>query len=346
MKNLALLRPACLALGIAAAACSRSPDKVTFDLKRSPKGTPVATFHGGVITVEELNRALAQMPPMVRVRYQTPAQKKDLVDRLVRLDLLAREAVLRGHAGDPEVVESVKNTLAQRMVRDELEGKGTTVTDEELQAYYDSHPAEFSRPETYRVSMLFLSAPDGDAAKQKTQSARAAQLLAQAHRMKPDDFAAFGLLAKTNSDDPSKGLEGDLRALTVADLTNRYGPEVAQAVQGLKEPGDLSAVVHGRNGFYILKLRVHQAAAETPFADVKGQIRSRLSNERRNQAYEKFLADLKNGANVQIDEAALAKVVVDSAPRGNEPAPMPRAMIPAPAPTGAAGGAAAPPARQ
>jgi hypothetical protein len=352
MNDLLLPRQVCLALAFTLAACSRSSDKVTIDLRRGSQGTPVATYAGGMLSVEEVNRALAQMPPMVRMRYQTPAQKKELVERLVRLDLLAREAAARGHANDPEVVEAFKNILAQRTVKDELDSKGTAPTDAELQAYYDAHPTDYARPETYRVSTLFLAAPENDASRRKTQGMRAQQLLAQARRMKPDDFAAFGQLVKANSEDPSKMMEGDLRALTLADLTNRYGPEVARAVQDLQNPGDLSGVVQARNGFHILKLRAHVPASQAPFAEVKAQITTRVQNEKRNQAYEKFLADLKTRASVQIDEAALAKVVVEATPRSGESGPMPRAMMPAPgsapfpAPSPAPAPAPAPPARQ
>ncbi|HMK73307.1 MAG TPA: peptidyl-prolyl cis-trans isomerase, partial [Myxococcaceae bacterium] len=331
MIDLLLRRQGSLALVLALAACSRSSDKVTIDLRRGSQGTPVATYAGGFLSVEEVNRALAQMPPMVRMRYQTPAQKKELVERLVRLDLLAREAAARGHANDPEVVEAFKNILAQRTVKDELDSKSAAPTDAEVQAYYDAHPADYARPETYRVSTLFLAAPENDAARRKTQGMRAQQLLAQARRLKPDDFAGFGQLVKANSEDPSKMMEGDLRALTIADLTNRYGPEVARAVQDLQNPGDLSGVVQTKTGFHILKLRAHTPASQAPLAEVKAQITTRLQNEKRNQAYEKFLADLKTRANVQIDEAALAKVVVEGPPRGGEPGPMPpRAMMPAP----------------
>jgi parvulin-like peptidyl-prolyl isomerase len=327
MNHRSLLRIACLASVLAAAACSRSSEKVTIDLKRPSQGTPVATYAGGVITVEEVNKMLAQMPPMVRLRYQAPAQKKEFIERLARLDLLAREAAKRGHATDPDVVESLKNVLAQKLVKDELDAKPPNLTDEELQAWYDAHTADFTRPETIRVSTIFLAVPERDAARAKTQQAKADKLLAQAQKLKADDFAAFGQLAKANSDDPSKALEGDLRALTLSDLTSRYGPEVAQAAQALKNPGDLSGVVHARNGLHILKLRAHTPPAQAPFTEVKGQIKTRLLNERRNQAYEKFLADLKARANFQVDEEALKKVLVDATPKPGE-APGPRAMMP------------------
>jgi peptidyl-prolyl cis-trans isomerase C len=322
------MRTTCLLAALAAAACSRSNDKVTIDLRRPTQGTPVATYAGGVLTAEDVNKALGQLPPMVRLRYQSPTQKKEFVERLVTLDLLAREAVREGHAKDPEVVETLKNVLAQKLVKDEKENKAPPVTDEEVQAYYDAHTADFLRPETWRVSTIFLAIPENDAAKQKAQLAKAEKLLGQAQKLKADDFAAFGQLAKANSEDPSKVLEGDLRALTAADLSSRYGPDVAQAAQALKEPGDLSGLVRAKTGVHILKLRVHTPQSQQPLADVKAQLHTRLQNEHRNQAYDKFIADLKAKAGLKVDEPALAKVVVDINPR--EGAQGPRTMTPAP----------------
>jgi peptidyl-prolyl cis-trans isomerase C len=329
MKALPLV---CLSAALALAACSRSSDKVTVDLRRSPNGTPLASYAGGVITVEDVNKAMAQLPPMVRMRYQSPAQKKEFVERLITLDLLARESVREGHANDPEVVESLKNVLAQKLVKDERENKAPPVTDEEVQAWYDAHTADFTRPETWRVSTIFLVVPENDPAKQKAQMAKAEKLLGQAQKLKPDDFAGFGQLARANSEDPSKAFEGDLRALTAVELSSRYGPEVAQAAAALKDPGDTSGLVKTKTGVHILKLRAHTLTTVGSLNDVKAQIRTRLVNDHRNQSYEKFITDLRAKAGVNVDEAALAKVVVEANGQSSGP-PIPRTMVPMPAPT-------------
>jgi len=323
MKALPLL---CLAAALAA--CSRSSDKVTIDLRRSSAGTPLASYAGGVITVEDVNKAMGQLPPMVRMRYQSPAQKKEFVERLITLDLLARESVREGHANDPEVVESLKNVLAQKVVKDERENKAPAVTDEEVQAFYDGHAADYTRPETWRVSTIYLLVPENDPVKQKAQLAKADKLLAQAQKLKPDDFAGFGQLAKANSEDPSKAFDGGLRALTALELSSRYGPEVAAAAAALKNPGDTSGLVRTKAGVHILKLRAHTLTTVASLNDVKAQIHTRLVNDHRNQAYEKFIADLKAKAGVQVDEAALAKVVVDAT--GPAGPPIPRTLIPTP----------------
>jgi len=168
-------------------------------------------------------------------------------------------------------------------------------------------------------------------------------LQAKALRERPDFQAALlGVtaaqrqiqLAKANSEDPSKVLDGDLRALTAVELTSRYGQEVSQAAQALKNPGDLSGLVRAKAGVHILKLRLHTPQLLQALAEVKGQIRTRLQNEHRNQAYEKFIADLKAKAGLTVDEAALAKVVVEVTPRP-EGAPGLRTMLPSPTPVAA-----------
>jgi parvulin-like peptidyl-prolyl isomerase len=326
------LRLVGLSAALALAACSRSSDKVTVDLRRSANGTPVASYAGGVITVEDVNKSMGQLPPMVRMRYQSPAQKKEFVERLITLDLLARQAVREGHANDPDVVDSLKNVLAQKVVKDERENKVPEVTDEEVQAWYDAHTNDFTRPETWRVSTIYLLVPANDPAKQKAQMAKAEKLLGQAQKLQAADFVGFGALAKANSEDPSKALDGDLRALTALELASRYGPEVAQAAAALKEPGDTSGLVRTKSGVHILKLRAHALPTVASLNDVKPQIHTRLLNDHRNQAYEKFIADLKAKAGVKVDEAALAKVVVD-ANGPPAPPPIPRTLVPAPPPT-------------
>ena len=327
MKALSLLS---LAAALTLAACSRSSDKVTINLRRSSDGTPLASYAGGVLTVEDVNKAMGQLPPMVRMRYQSPAQKKEFVERLVTFDLLAREAVRQGHAKDPEVVEALKQNLAQRLAKDERENKAPPVTDEEVQAWYDAHTAEFTRPETWRVSTIYLAVPENDAAKQRAQLAKAEKLLAQVQKLKADDFAGFGALAKANSEDPSKAVEGDLRALSTLELATRYGPEVAKAVAALPNPNDVSGLVRTKNGVHILKLRTHTPATQAALNDVKAQIRTRLQNEHRNQAWEKFMADLKVQAGLKVYDDALAKVQVDANAGGG---PMPRPALPGPPPT-------------
>jgi peptidyl-prolyl cis-trans isomerase C len=296
-----------------------SSERITLDLAQKPKGgTPLATFKGGSITVEEVNHQLAALPPMVRMRLQSPAARKDYIEGLVRVELLAREGISQGLQNDPDVVETVKKVLAQKTLQQALEKNAPQPTDEEVKAWYDNHQADFQRPEMIHLQQLFLTADTKDPAKRKARAAEAEKLRAKAKALKPEDEAGFSALVKASSDDAlTKQMGGDLRPMPVGDVEARYGAEVAQAGKALQNPGDLSPVVATDKGFHILRLKSRIPARTQALDEVKMQIRNRLYSERRTAASEDLMKRLKSESGFTLDEAALAQLAVTpTAPPG------------------------------
>jgi len=314
--------------------CRKSSDRVTLDLGAQSKGTPVATFKGGAITVEDVNRQINTLPPMVRMRFQSANARKDYVEGLARIELLSREAIRRGLQNDPDVQENLKKILAQKALQQALEQGAPQPTDDDVKAWYDAHLSEFQRPETIDVQHLFLSADEkADPARRKTRAADAQKLLARARALKPDDEKGWVELVKANSDDPAtKNLGGDLQSVPLANLQARQGTEVADAAKALESPGALSPVVSTAKGFHILRLKARTPARTQPLEEVKAQIRNRLFGERRNAASEELMKRLKDESGYKLDEAALAQISTSSpampgtlpgpgGPAGTPPAP-------------------------
>ena len=287
-----------------------SSERITLDLAQKPAGgTPLATFKGGTITVEDVNRQLSALPPMVRMRLQGTAARKDYVEGLVRVELLAREGIRQGLQNDPDVVETMKKVLAQKTLQQTLEKNAPQATDDEVKAWYDNHQADYQRPEQVQVQDLFLTADSKDAAKRKARAAEAEKLRGKAKALKPDDEAGFSTLVRSSSDDAlTKQTGGDLRPMPVADLEARYGTEVAQATKALQNPGDLSPVVVTDKGFHILRLKARTPARVQSLDEVKMQIRNRLFSERRTAASDELLKRLKAESGFTLDEAALAQL--------------------------------------
>lgn len=296
---------------LALVACQKggSADHVTIDLAPKNKGgTPLATFKGGAVTVEDVNRQLSTLPPMVRMRLQGAAPRKDYVEGLVRVELLAREALRQGLQNDPEVIEIFKKTLAQKVLQQQLE-KTAQPTDDEVKAWYENHQADYQRPEMVQVQDLFLAADGHDAARRKARAAEAEKLRAKARALKPDDENGFGELVKKSSDDAlTKAAGGDLRPMPLPDLQARYGAEVAEAVKGLQATGEISPVVVTEKGFHVVRLKARMPAHTLPLDEVKAQIRNRLFSERRTAASDELMARVKSESGFKIDEAALAQV--------------------------------------
>ena len=281
---------------------------------RGPGRTQVAHFGGDAINAEELEQRFGEMSPYARARYQTVEQKREYLDGLVRFELLAQEAVRRGMANDPEVVESTKKVMVQRLLNQELEQNGASgITEEELRAEYERHLPDYQRPEMVRLSHIFFAAPVAEVKVRAEKLAQAKGALEKARAPGAADFGAFGNLAQQLSEEPrSRPLQGDLRFLSREELSGQYGPEVLAASDELKAVGEvLPRVVETERGFHVLKLRARQPAMSLSFSDVKVQLERKVGFERRTARLERLLEELKRRADYRVDVETLARVPVD-----------------------------------
>ena len=332
-----LLTPATLALVALSSLCSCGQSggaSIDFRHTRDDKGTAVASFGKDKITAEELQKRFAEMTPYIRARYQTLEQKKEYVEGLARFELIANEAVRRGLANDPVVVEAAKRVMVERMLRLELEEKPTPAPDQAVSEYYAKHQGDYQKPEMIRLTHLFLAAPVADP-QRAAKAAKAKALLEKAKALPAMDFQAFGLLVRESSEEPrTKPLDGDMRYLSSQDLAEKYGAPVAEAAKALVQVGQVGAdVVATDQGFHILKLQGRQAALNLQLPQVKTQIQNILIHEQKMQNYNALVERLKKESGFQIDAQALAKIAIDlKAPATDSKDPQ-AGFLPSPTPT-------------
>jgi peptidyl-prolyl cis-trans isomerase C len=324
---------------LALVACERAPApgraEVDFRHTRQPGGSPIATWAGDQVTAEELSRRLGEMSPAQRERYQTLEARREYVEGLARYELLVQESLNRGLHHAPDVVESTKRALVTKLMRQVQEEAAASITPEEVTAYYASHKEDYVRPEEFRLTHLFLSAPRTDTSKVAAARQKAETLLAQARALPPKDAAAFGRLAREHSEEPrTRLLEGDLRYQSYESLARTWGPEVAEAARGLAVEGlgALRGPVQTDAGLHLLQLTGLQPARNSSLEEARDQVAGRLAEEKRAQAWATFLSTLEKRARLQVDAEALARLPVDvEAPALPAEGPQP-GLIPAPPP--------------
>src|SRR4051812_21835129 len=117
-----LMLPITLALGCdtkrstnAAPSASASAQPAVAGLTPELAARVLAKVGNHEITLGEYAATLERMDPFERLRYQSPDRRKQLLDELVDLELLAEEARRRGLDKQPETQERVR-----QMLRDEL----------------------------------------------------------------------------------------------------------------------------------------------------------------------------------------------------------------------------------
>lgn len=287
----------------------------------SPPGTPVATFDGGSISLEALKAEIEQQAPVARLRYTTPEGKRAFLERMVRTELLAREAQRRGYDRDPDVVRQHKRNMVAVFVQKEFESaqQSQPVSEEEIKKYYDEHIAEFVKPERVRIAHLFVAAPE--ASKRAERRAEAERLLAIARAKDSADYTGFQRLAREHSDDAqSKPTGGDLRFLSREELARRAGDEVARAAFEMKVTGEvLDRCVETPQGFHILKLLGRENPLNMTLEQARDSIRSRIAFDKRGERYEQFVADIEKKAGLTIDTAKLDALEIELGGPGRVP---------------------------
>ncbi len=323
MTRLALPLTWLLLLG----ACDK-PGVAKVDFRRRPPpgaatGTWVARFSGETVTDAEVRQRFAEMNPYARARFQTVEQRKDYVEGVARFELLAAEAVKRGLHDDPEVVDAARRVMVQLLLKKELDEASGDVPDAQVAKYYEAHKSDYVKPAMTRLSHIAFS---------PSRRAEAEAVLAQVKALPALDAAAFGKLARQHSEDPkTKELDGDLRFLSDEELSAQLGPELAQAAAGLARIGEVHpTLVETAQALHVVKLAGRQLALNLSLQEAKPSIAQLLANETKQDRFRALMARLKQEARFELNDAALAAMVVDpKAPAVPAQGPQP-GFIPAP----------------
>lgn len=167
-----------------------------------------------------------------------------------------------------------------------------TVTEADAQAYYDENKVQYLQPEK-RLAAHILVGLDDDNAEEK----------AEAIYQKLQNGEDFAALAKAESQDTFSGEQGGQLDWFEAGVME---PEFDAALFAL-DKGSYSNVVKTNFGYHIIKALDIQAGAEAPFADVKEKIIAQLQEQ---QSVDKFyelqqvLADTSYEVPDTLSEAA------------------------------------------
>lgn len=298
-------------LMLAAASCSKLAGGA------KTKGTAVAKVGESTITDVAFKAKVAEQPPFAQARYKTVERKKELLDTMVRQELLLAEARRRGIENDPEVRATIERVLVHKLSRvcAEEEEKKRPLPEADLRRYYEQHRSEFVTPARVRVSHLFIAAPERDPRRARA-AAEASKLLQQIKvKETKGEKQAFELTASQRSEDAAtKATGGDLTFRTRDQLVQAWGGELTEAAFALKTPGEMAPVVTTPRGVHLVKLLGRQEGYETPFESARGRIENRLKVDRQSRSLDTLVTELKQKVKVEVDEKALQAVDVGAPP--------------------------------
>ena len=201
--------------------------------------------------------------------------------------------------------QNLKNgIITQKVIQQEVGGH-ITITQQEIQQFYEQHKAELERPEKVRLSEILISTQKSEV---KTESGKTAlpeapdpQVVAAAQQKADSIYAklqkggSFGDLAKTNSDGPTAQAGGDLEYFKRGTLSK----ELEDQVFALKA-GEYTQPIRTNQGWVILEVTEHQQAGIPPLKDVEGFIQERLYMLAMQPALRDYLMKLREDAYIDI----------------------------------------------
>ncbi len=231
---------------------------------QKPAGKPVdavATVDGHTIarnTFKEYAKGASGKP----AEDLTPEQQQELLDTLVRGEVIASAAEANGIAGRDETQAALAlsrlSILQQAVQQDYL--KDRKPSEEELRAEYDLQISQMDQTQ-YRASHILV--PTAEAAK-----ALIAQLQGGAN---------FATLARAQSTDAgSKERGGDLDWFTPGSMT----PGFADAVRKLKKGETTAEPVQTQFGYHVIRVTDTRQATPPPYESVKDRLAQIVENKK------------------------------------------------------------------
>ena len=208
--------------------------------------------------------------------------------RLIRADFGARDfaSYLKSQGLTLETFkEIVRDDVAVEAAIQAAVVEEVSVSYDDVVAYYNVRADEFEVPAEYHLKQIITE----DKAKAKASLA------------KLEYGAAFEEVARELSISPDRHMGGDVGYTTLDALP----PEVGAVVKKLP-PGRPSGIIETPYGFEIVKVVGVRKARRKPLAEVRTEIEDRLRTEREEEAYGRWLEELKKTAKISVDENALA----------------------------------------
>jgi peptidylprolyl isomerase len=273
---------------------------------------PIASADGVQITEADFLQTLkdANVNPA-----QIPPQQ---VENFLRNELARRviitEAKKAGTDKVPETQRAMARAAEAELIKEFLAQQSmppaTYPTETDIQAAFTENQGKLVVPKRYHLARIFLAA--GDDAVKKRAVALAADL--KAH---PDGFAASA--AKNSQDQTTAQRGGDIGWVPAQNLE----PDVQKAVDGLQK-GQVSGVITGKTGFYIVKMLERTEERPATLDEVRPDLTRALRQQKARELEQAYIQKLDSTYPASITQGEVAKISAQPTAVTSPAAPAPK----------------------
>jgi EpsD family peptidyl-prolyl cis-trans isomerase len=256
------------ALAVALAGCGDKKGRATQTAARVNKDE---------ITVHEINFILEQQHGLQP--SQVDAASRQILQRLIDRQLAVEQAEDQKLDRDPRVVQAIDAARREIVARAYLERVGEAAakpTEQEIQKYYDDHPALFSDRRIYNLQEIDIEARPGQVTDLKTQLSGSKNISDFVEYLKSHDFR--------------------FKAAQAVRTAEQLPLNSLAAFARLKD--GQAMIVPAKNGVQVVVLAGSRTEPAT-LEQAKPSIERFLINERKRQLIEQKVKDLRAAAKIE-----------------------------------------------
>jgi len=204
---------------------------------------------------------------------------------------------------DPEEIRRTMRTemMKQAVLQQEVDRRVYLgFSQAELKKYFDAHPDKFRKPETVKLSEIYLSTSGKDEAAVR---AKVLELIAQARA--GTDFAALAAANSEREKNGKRSAPDDKGYVGEFDILNLREDLVA-SIKNVKV-GGVTDPIRTNEGYQILRVDARTPGGAEPVYN-ENRVREAMLVERQPQEREDYLQKLRNEAFIKIGETHRAAV--------------------------------------
>ncbi len=226
------------------------------------------------VTENEVDEFIAELGQRGK-GYNTPEGRKAVLEQIISSKLLLQDARRNLLEAEPEFKAELaklrENLLINYAAQKVL--SAVKVSDEDVRAYYDEHADQFISGETVNASHILIDSEE-----------KALEILEKLNT----GAITFEDAAKEYSSCPSGKNGGSLGDFERGQMV----PEFDSAVFAMNE-GEISSPVKTQFGYHIIRLNSKSEESRVPFESVAERLKDHVLGEKRREAYEKKVNQLK-----------------------------------------------------
>lgn len=278
----------------------------------------VASFTGGAITRSDLATVVAQRLPVYKDLLTRPGALNQVLESMVRYDLLVKEAEARGYRDNLTVRMAAQAKANELLMQERASVDPNSISAAEIQRAYTEQQRDFSRPAMRRASHVVLAT-----------KAEAQALSAELKGATRERFARAA--TDKSRDTATKHQGGELGYFDKTGNTERGSaalatPQLAAAAFKLRKVGDITEQpIQVAQGFSVLMLTGEMPAFETKRAEVDERIREQLAKAQGADKVNALITELRAKYKPEVNEALVDLVTMPPSEPSQIPSGFPAA---------------------